>query len=346
MMAGKGKAGVPRQVISGPRCVLGFDDPRFPDALRKIPRPPKKLYVLGNPDALLTPSLAVVGARKATPYGLGCAKRFSALAAARGICIVSGGARGCDSAAHEAALAAGAPTVAFLGGGADMPYPAENVALFERIALSGGAVVSEHEWSAPPLPQRFRTRNRLIAGLATATLIVEAGVPSGTFSTADEALSAGKDVLVVPGAITSPHSAGANRLLYQGASPVVDDESFGDALFQLYGCLKQEACEDGGIAPSALEGVAGKSYAKRDCVVATAAEGRAAASVPLAESTGDAVYDALSAGPLGMEELFAVARKHCGQFEPRAWLMQRLVAGEAAGLFARWPDGRWGPLVR
>lgn len=215
--------------LAGMRTVLLSDDPRFPAALRAIPRPPKRLYVLGDPEAL-TEGLAVVGARKATPYGIGAAKRFARLAAQRGIAVISGGARGCDAAAHEAALSEGAPTVAFLGGGCDVPYPREHAGLFERIALSGGAVVSEHAWDAPALPQQFRTRNRLIAGLARATLIVEAGLPSGTFSTADEALAAGRDVLVVPGAINSASSKGANRLLVQGAAPVVDDESFSCAV--------------------------------------------------------------------------------------------------------------------
>ena len=138
--------------LAGMRTVLLPDDPRFPAALRVIPRPPKRLYVLGDPEAL-TEGLAVVGARKATPYGIGAAKRFARLAAQRGIAVISGGARGCDAAAHEAALSEGAPTVAFLGGGCDVPYPREHAGLFERISLSGGAVVSEHAWDAPALPQ-------------------------------------------------------------------------------------------------------------------------------------------------------------------------------------------------
>lgn len=240
--------------LAGMRTVLLPDDPRFPAALRVIPRPPKRLYVLGDPEAL-TEGLAVVGARKATPYGIGAAKRFARLAAQRGIAVISGGARGCDAAAHEAALSEGAPTVAFLGGGCDVPYPREHAGLFERISLSGGAVVSEHAWDAPALPQQFRTRNRLIAGLARATLIVEAGLPSGTFSTADEALAAGRDVLVVPGAINSASSKGANRLLVQGAFPVVDDESFSDVLFSVFGCLKmQDADELGGEGGSSRLG--------------------------------------------------------------------------------------------
>ena len=130
--------------------------------------------------------------------------------------------------------------MAFLGGGCDRLYPAEHEGLFQRIVDGGGAVVSEHVWDEDPKPYRFRLRNRLIAGLARATLIVEAGLPSGTFSTADEALAANRDVLVVPGAITAASSRGANRLIYQGATPVIDDETFEDALFSLFGCLKQE----------------------------------------------------------------------------------------------------------
>lgn len=312
--------GVPAHRLAGARTVLRPGDALFPQALRDIPRPPKALYVLGNPHALQE-GLAVVGARKATPYGLGLARRFARLAAERGVAIVSGGAKGCDAAAHEAALAAGAPTVAFLGGGCDMPYPAQHAGLFERIAAAGGAVVSEHPWDAPPLPQQFRTRNRLIAGLARATLIVEAGLPSGTFSTADEALAANRDVLVVPGAITSPYSRGANRLLYQGATPIVDDESFSDVLFSLFGCLKQETFSEEGAGPDVAKG-----RSKHD------------------NSLGP-LEAALTAEPLGLEELYALACKHCDSKQPRAWLMERLTAGEKAGLFARYPDGRWGPCA-
>lgn len=225
--------------LKGPRVVIERGSEGYPSAFEVVRNPPEKLYVLGDPSSLVE-GLAVVGARKATPYGLGCAERFSAMAARRGVVILSGGARGCDAQAHRAALAAGCPTVAFLGGGCDQLYPAEHAGLFQKIVDGGGAVVSEHPWDCPPLPYAFRERNRLIAGLARATLIVEAGLPSGTFSTADEALAANREVLVVPGAITSTSSRGANRLIYQGATPIVDDESFQDALFSLFGVLRQE----------------------------------------------------------------------------------------------------------
>ena len=235
--------------VEGPRYVIDKGSEAFPEALRNLHEPPERLYVIGDP-AALQEGLAVVGARKATPYGIGCAARFAGIAAGCGVAIVSGGARGCDSEAHRAAIRNGVRTVSFLGGGCDCVYPAENLGLFRQIVGGGGALASEQPWGSPPLPWMFRARNRLIAGLAKATLIVEAGLPSGTFSTADEALAANREVLVVPGAVTSRQSLGANRLICQGATPVVDDETFHDALFSTFGvmspvgqCAKGEAEE-------------------------------------------------------------------------------------------------------
>lgn len=228
--------------IKGPRTVLRQSDYGFPYALKCIANSPEKLYVLGSVEALQE-GLAIVGARKATPYGRSCAYRFAKRAAEKGIVIISGGARGCDSEAHKAALECNTPTVVFLGGGCNIVYPKENRQLFQDIVDAGGALVSENDWTMPPLPYMFRARNRLIAGLSKATLIVEAGLPSGTFSTADEALSSNKEVLVVPGSIDSPQSRGANRLIYQGATPVIDEETFDDQLLSLFGVLKQEQAQ-------------------------------------------------------------------------------------------------------
>ncbi|HIY83978.1 MAG TPA: DNA-processing protein DprA [Candidatus Rubneribacter avistercoris] len=299
-----------RARIEGPRTVIERGSADYPASLERVAHPPDRLYVVGDP-AALAEGVAIVGARKATPYGVGCARRFARIAAERGVSVVSGGARGCDAAAHCAALEAGGITAAFLGGGCDRPYPAEHAGLFQRIVDAGGAVVSEHAWGEPPLPYRFRARNRLIAGLARATLIVEAGLPSGTFSTADEALAAGREVLVVPGAITAPSSRGANRLLRQGATPIVDDDSFEDALFSLFGCLKSPSAPD-----------------ERDEAWAD-----------------DPVVAALRAEPLGMERLYEIAAASCGGADARSWLMERLVEAERAGLVARQPDGRWGPAL-
>lgn len=299
----------------GPRWEIARGGAGYPEALLRADKPPERLYVIGDP-AALEEGLAIVGARKATPYGAGCARRFARAAAERGITIISGGARGCDGAAHEAALAAEGRTVAFLGGGPDVTYPSEHAGLFQRIVNGGGALVSEYPWGTAPLPWMFRNRNRLIAALARATLIVEAGLPSGTFSTADHALAASRDVLVVPGAITAASSRGANRLLYQGATPVVDDDSFSDVLFSLFGCLKQQE------APT-KKGKGGPVGAK-------------APTCPVAA--------ALAVEPLSMEALLALSMRCCKDEDPRTWLAVRLAQAEATGVAARYPDGTWGPV--
>ena len=294
--------------ITGERCVLHKGREGYPDAFMGISNPPATLYVIGRKEAL-TEGLAVVGARKATPYGLACARLFAGRAAQRGITVISGGAYGCDAAAHWAAIEAGCPTVAFLGGGLDELYPASNYGLFQKAVDSGGALVSENAWDYPPLPHTFRARNRLIAGLARATLIVEAGLPSGTFSTADEALAANREVLVVPGSICSAASKGANRLLYQGATPVVDTESFDDILFSLFGLLKQESIFE---------------------------------EPPSEEEEGDAVLAALRANPLRMEELLALIEAE-EDADALGLLMMRLTELQKRGEIARYPDGRFGP---
>lgn len=294
--------------LKGERSVIDQASNSFPAALKDISRPPEKLYVIGDPGAMV-PGLAVIGARKATPYGLSCARRFARIAAEKGVTIISGGARGCDSESHRAALEAEGPTVVFLGGGCDCVYPPEHFGLFQKIIDSGGAVASEQPWGFAPLPYTFRERNRLIAGLADAVLIVEAGLPSGTFSTADEALEAGKEVLVVPGAITSAFSRGSNRLLYQGATPIVDDESFEDALFNACGVLKRPD-----------------------------ANGHAA-------QIADPIIEAVRAQPLDSDALLALAESVFGPAEARSCLMQHLIKAEAANLIARQPDGKWGPVT-
>ena len=220
--------------LTGLRTVIERGEEGYPEALFRLEDPPEALYVVGDPRALAE-GIAIVGARKATPYGTSCAKRFARAAALRGVCVISGGARGCDAAAHRAALDAHGTTVAVLGGGCDELYPAAHYGLFQEIVDAGGAVVSEQPWGFPPMRHTFRARNRLIAALAKATLIVEAGLPSGTFSTADAALAANREVLVVPGSIASVNSRGANRLLFQGATPIVDDETFSSVLDALYG---------------------------------------------------------------------------------------------------------------
>jgi len=214
--------------MSSDRFVLTLGSADYPAQLAEIPDPPKLLYGIGNPAALV-PGLAVVGARKATPYGLRATRLFAGWAAARGITIISGAAIGCDREAHLAALEADGATVAVLGSGADVDYPRRSADVIS-IMRSRHAVVSECPFGQEPLRFAFARRNRIIAGLASAVLVVEAGLPSGTFSTADAALDAGRDVLAVPGSIFSPESRGSNRLLRQGAQMVNDVSDLASSL--------------------------------------------------------------------------------------------------------------------
>ncbi len=215
--------------IDGPRFEIDINSQEYPPILKDSPEAPEVLYGIGNPDAL-QPGIAIIGARKATPYGLSCAELFARQAAQRGLTIISGGARGCDQAAHRMAVEENSPTVVVFGSGADVVYPKRGLQLFQQVVDQGGAIISENEWGTPPIAGLFVRRNRIIAGLAALVLIVEAGLPSGTFSTADAALRADRDVACVPGCISSPNSRGSNHLLAQGAFAVVDQDSLDTAI--------------------------------------------------------------------------------------------------------------------
>lgn len=204
------------------------DDERdlYPESLAGIDTPPERLYVIGDPKALSLPSIAIIGARKCTPYGKVCARRFAGVAAAHGMCVVSGGARGVDAEAHRAALDVGGVTVAVLAGGLDNYYPHDHFNLFQQIVDAGGALVSEQPWNYKNLPCMFRARNRITVGLAKAVLVPECGTPSGTFSACEFAVEYGRDVLAVPGSIMSDMSTGPNDLIVRGAAPIVDVATF------------------------------------------------------------------------------------------------------------------------
>jgi len=177
--------------------------------------------------------VAVVGARRASAYGREVARRLAKDLAARGVEIVSGGARGIDTAAHRGALDAPGRTVAVLGCGMSCNYPAENEALFDAIARSGG-VLSEFAMDMQPLPENFPRRNRLIAALAAATVVVEARARSGSLITARHALDYGREVMAVPGPVTSEASGGCHRLIQDGAKLVEDAEDVVEELSPMY----------------------------------------------------------------------------------------------------------------
>ena len=195
-------------------------DPAFPGRLRSIHDPPVGLFVRGTGalELLDRPCVAVVGARACSPYGSDVALRLGRELARAGVVVVSGLARGIDGAAHRGALETGL-TVAVLGCGIDRDYPRAHAALAAEIAATG-VIVSEYSPGVEPAPWRFPARNRLVAGLADATVVVEARPRSGALITADLALEEGREVLAVPGEITSHLSAGTNELLRLGATPV------------------------------------------------------------------------------------------------------------------------------
>ncbi|MFO7571996.1 MAG: DNA-processing protein DprA [Gaiellaceae bacterium] len=210
---------------------IGRRDTAFPALLAAIHDPPPQLYLResGDPVILESPCVAVVGARSCSSYGRSVARSLGRDLAAAGLVVVSGMARGIDGEAHRGALDAGGLTVAVLGCGIDRDYPAAHAELARRIG-ERGLVVSEYEPGVEPAPWRFPARNRIIAGLSRATVVVEARERSGALITADFALEEGREVLAVPGEITSALSAGTNALLRLGATPVTRVEDVLEAL--------------------------------------------------------------------------------------------------------------------
>jgi DNA processing protein len=200
---------------------VALRDPAFPPLLAAIHDPPSVLFLRGGggPELLAQPAVAVVGARSCSSYGRSVARSLGRDLAAAGLVVTSGMARGVDGEAHRGALEAGGLTVAVLGCGVDRDYPAAHAELARRIC-ERGLVVSEYGEGIEPAPWRFPARNRIIAGLCRATVVVEARERSGALITADFALEEGRDVLAVPGEITSSLSDGTNALLRLGATPV------------------------------------------------------------------------------------------------------------------------------
>jgi DNA processing protein len=211
-------------------AVVTWGDPVYPAALSVIVDPPPVLWVRGNVATLSAPAVAIVGSRAGSPYSLTVAERLACDLAARGIVVVSGLARGVDSAAHRGALSAPGATLAVLGSGTDVVYPAEHRSLADDIRASGGAIVSELAPGTPPQRQFFPLRNRIISGLSRAVLIVEAGEKSGSLITARCALDQGREVLAVPGNVLTGRNRGGHALLRDGAKIV---ESADDILEEL-----------------------------------------------------------------------------------------------------------------
>jgi len=228
---------------------------RFPGLLQQIHDPPRAMYLRGRGDVelLSRPAVAIVGARACSAYGAQVARMLGRELAAAGLVVVSGLARGVDAEAHRGALEAEGVTVAVLGCGIDRDYPAAHAELARRICARG-LVVSEYEPGVEPAPWRFPARNRIIAGLAAATVIVEARERSGALITADFALEDGREVFAVPGEITGALAAGTNRLLRQGATPLT---SAADVL-EVFGLdeVRAQPAKLGRAAQAVLEQIA------------------------------------------------------------------------------------------
>jgi DNA processing protein len=222
----------------------------FPGRLAQIYDPPKQLYVRGAElDVLYGPCIGLVGSRSCSSYGAHVARMLGRELAAAGAVVVSGLARGIDGEAHRGALEAGGVTVAVLGCGIDRDYPASHAGLARRIAETG-LIVSEYPPGTEPAPWRFPARNRIVAGLCSVIVVIEARERSGALITAEFALEEGREVLAVPGEITSSLSAGTNGLLRQGAAPLLSaDDALAAAGLER---PPQQAPEPGGSAASVL----------------------------------------------------------------------------------------------
>lgn len=286
--------------------VVSIEEPEYPLMLKSIYDPPKILYVKGNKSILNKEMFAIVGARKATHYGLTAARAIAGELSRAGLGIVSGMARGIDTAAHRGALDSCGLTVAVLGCGADVVYPRENRNIMEEITLKG-AVISEFPPGTSPAAGNFPQRNRLISGLSCGVLVVEAAEKSGSLITVDFALEQGREVFAVPGQVTNRLNRGCHQLIRQGACLV---ENAGDIL----GELGLTAPDDGIFPGRELCGIGGNIYL-------TDAEKR--------------VYNIISDDPISSETII------CNTGIRPSEVMSMLLVMELKGLVRQLPGQRY-----
>src|ERR1700735_4794416 len=232
--------------------VISEEDPCFPKRLKEIYDPPLVLYVRGNPKVLTQPGIAMVGTRHPTPYGSGMAERLACDLAAQGLVIISGMARGVDTASHRGAISAKGKTIAVCGTGVDVIYPKENSRLSEQILALGGALISEFPLGTFAAPQNFPIRNRILSGMSLGVLVVEAAEYSGTRITARCALEQNRDVFAVPGNVTNKGSWTPNTLIKQGAKLVATwEDVWEDLPPEVKLALTPPASPESGAASSA-----------------------------------------------------------------------------------------------
>ena len=284
------------------RAVIALGDPRYPALLLETADPPLLIYTQGRTELLQAASIAVVGSRNPTPQGLENARAFATHLSATGLTVVSGLALGIDAAAHDGALSRVGSTIAVVGTGLDQVYPRSNLELARRIATLG-LMVSEYALGTPPLPHHFPPRNRIIAGLARGTLVVEAALQSGSLITARLASEAGRDVFAIPGSIHSPQSRGCHALIKQGAKLV---EAGQDILEELL-LPPQAGARDGGGGGAGF-GCAGAGATLRQAgsrEPALPAGMDHAAVDPQGESPVDPLLAALGFDPVTLDTLVA-----------------------------------------
>jgi DNA processing protein len=245
-----------KRLIEAGGSFLTPEDEAYPERLREIYDPPAVLWIRGNAELLARPGVAVVGTRQPSPYGSGMAEMLSRDLANRRLTILSGMARGVDTAAHKGALDAGGKTVAVWGTGIDVIYPKENKKLAERIVESGGTIVSEYPMGTFPAPQNFPIRNRILSGMSVGVLVIEAAEYSGTRITARCAMEQNRDVYAVPGNVTNKNAWGPNTLIKQGAKLTATWEDVWEDLPSQIRLQLEDEMGAGGRSESKLEGAA------------------------------------------------------------------------------------------
>lgn len=299
--------------------LLRWIDADFPPQLDAIAQPPAALFVAGSPAVLLGPQVAIVGARSATAQGLATARDFARTLAGSGLTVTSGLADGIDGAAHAAALDAGATTLAVVGTGADRVYPRKHQQLADRI-VENGCIVSEFPLGVEARPSHFPRRNRLIAGLSLGTLVIEAGLQSGSLITARLAADAGREVFAIPGSIHNPLAKGCHRLIRDGARLVETAAEVVEALAPAAHALGSDlrARLAAGEAPSDSGGVAAARSQDPDY---------------------EALLAALSDAPAALDEL--VARTGLAP----AAVSSMLLLLELEGTVAPAVNGRWQRVI-
>lgn len=300
------------------RHLLPITDPDFPPLLRDSGHAPAALWIEGDPMHLWEPQVAIVGARNATPAGIAIARDFAQTLASAGFCITSGLAEGIDAAAHTAALDAGAATVAVCGTGLAMVYPRRHAALARRL-VRNGAQVSEFAPDTGVRPAHFPRRNRIIAGLSLGTLVVEAGLRSGSLVTARLATEQGREVFAIPGSIHNPLARGCHRLIRDGATLV----------------------EDAGEVIAAVATLAERLGHRIRARLAKSVTDCTGAAASRADPDQARVLEALTGGPADVDGLVAALGLAAGRVSAALVLLQveGLVAQSSGGLWMRLGGG-------